>query len=119
MPILLKLPDALNTMLNPQQWSAVIVESGIVEVLDLIGNKCIEIIAHAFDTGGFGNWIRWHYSYAKLRERLMRNMPKRRKKFIGPVNPGLLLVRTGQMANSITYAVVRKGAPSTPIAPII
>ena len=101
MPILLKLPDALAKMGSPEQWRKVIVDQGIVELLDLVGNKCIELIAWAFHTGGFGTW-------AKLRPRTIL-----RKKNSD------ILIDTGQMQRSITYAVVRRGAPTTPIAPVL
>ena len=101
MPILLKLPDALTKMGSAEEWRSLIIDRGIVELLDVIGNKCIEIIAWAFHTGGFGTW-------AKLRPRTIM-----RKKNSD------ILIESGQMQRSITYAVVRKSAPTTPIAPVI
>lgn len=114
MPLMLKLPGELSNV----DWFSFLTSEGVHGVLDAVGNKCIQIISQAFATGGFGQWAAWSLRYAKLRERIARVVRRGKLKFIGPVQPGLILVRSGQLQNSVTYAVVRAGAPNTPIASI-
>ena len=101
MPILFKLPDSLKKMASPEEWRKIIMERGFIHLLDLIGNEAIGIIADAFHTGGFGTW-------EKLKPATIR-----RKKNSD------ILIDTGQLSRSITYAVVLKGSPNTPVAPLL
>ena len=111
MPILLKLPDALKDV----DWVPALLTDGVFGVLDMIGNKCVEIISGAFATDGFGQWQAWSYRYAKLRERMQRAVLRGKNKFIGPVKPGHILVLSGQLQRSVTYAVVKNGDANTQI----
>ena len=101
MPLLLKLPDSLKNMASQAEWYRIITEKGFVHMLDLIGNEAIGIIADAFHTGGFGFW-------QKLKPATIF-----RKK-----NSDILM-DSGQMSRAVTYAVVMRGAPNKPVAPII
>jgi len=100
MPILLHLGDKLKSMASPEQWKDIIVKHGFIHLLDMVGNECIGLIADAFHTGGFGFW-------EKLKPRTIA-----RKKNSD------ILIDTGQLQRSITYAVVLKGSPQTPVAPL-
>jgi hypothetical protein len=115
MPLALKLPAAIQEIGSRVQWGTYIAATGVVGTLDLLGNKCIEIIAQAFASNGFGQWAPWSYKYARFRERIQRAVKPRGQRFIGPVRPGMILILTGNLQRSITYAVVKKGAPTTPL----
>lgn len=112
MPLMTKLPAELSNV----DWAALLIYGGgMFGVLDTIGNKCLQIITQAFATGGFGQWRAWSYRYAKLRERMARAVRRGGRRFVGPVQPGLILVLSGQLQRSVTYAVVRRGQPTTPV----
>ena len=111
MPILLKLPAELADV----DWVKGLLTVGLHGMLDMIGNKCVQIISGAFASDGFGQWQAWSYRYAKFRERLQRAVLRGKSKFIGPVQPGHILVLSGQLQRSVTYAVVKEGAPTVQI----
>ena len=100
MPIMLKLPDALQEIGTPERWTANIMHLGIIGILDLIGNKCIQIIAAAFASGGFGNW-----QQLSIRTIMEKGSDE-------------ILIHTGQLQRSVTYAVVARGAPEVSLSPL-
>ncbi len=77
----------------------------ILKPMDALGTEAVAVIDEAFNTQGFGTWAQWSARYARTRERVFR---RRRglKNFIGPIAPGTILVRSAQLAKSVSYAVV-------------
>jgi hypothetical protein len=101
MPLWLKLPSALQNMGSDAAWGAFLMGNGIVKLLDLVGNECVGIIADAFHTGGFGNWA-----------------PLKRRTILRKKNSDIL-IDSGKLQRSVTYAVVRRGASTVSIAPVV
>lgn len=101
-PLITRLPDALNGV----DFVSLVLSRGAAGALDVVGNVAMGIVLQAFDTGGFGQWPQWSPKYWRLRLRIGASSLRR---------PGRLLVLTGQLVRSITYAVVRRGSPESPI----
>lgn len=96
----------LGSELADVDFISLIMQRGVFGAMDAIGNVALKIVLVAFDTGGYGTWQEWSPKYLALRMKIGAST------FLAP---GRLLVLTGQMVRSITYAVVRRGSPNSPI----
>ena len=66
------LRNELPAELADVDWVKGLLTVGLHGMLDMIGNKCVQIISGAFASDGFGQWQAWKYRYAKFRERIQR-----------------------------------------------
>lgn len=96
-PLMMKLPDEFKGV----DWVKAIIQNGMFITLDIIGNGAVGIIAGAFGSNGYGRWRPWSERYARFRASIGRS--------------GRILTLSGQLARSITYAVVRQGSPKSAI----
>jgi len=96
MPLISRLSDEINKE-SQETWEQYFVNFGFIDLLRAIGEASLAVIKDAFKTGGFGRW-------AKLRPYTIRRKGNDR-----------ILIDSGQLERSVTYAVVAPGAPKKPI----
>ncbi len=100
MPLTLFLPKRIQ-QIGVAVWRALVVQSGALLALKQLGVAAENTVQEAFQTGGFGRWPKWSTSYARWRMRYERA----RSKVIGPLQPGSLLILSGQMRRAVTSRV--------------
>jgi hypothetical protein len=110
MPLMVELPKKMQQV-GPKIWEALISQKGIKGALEQLGAAAVQTIEMAFRTGGFGRWQQWSVAYARRRELKSRKAYRGRlMDFIGPIKPGSILIDTGQLRRSISFAVVEEDA---------
>lgn len=87
------------------QWLESLVEAGPTQTAALIGVEAENTVQQAFETGGWGAWPRWSMNYTRRRE-LKNRFKTGRMNFVGPVNPGSLLIDSAQLRRSVSSRVV-------------
>jgi hypothetical protein len=102
-PLSTELPKRMAA-LGRDFWQAILDKKGVKGGLRILGGYAEKTVDDAFASGGFGRWPTWSDKYGRHRE-LEQRMKKRKMNKIGPI-PLAILVRTAQLAKSITSAVV-------------
>jgi hypothetical protein len=102
-PLMMKLPDRIAEV-GKGAFEAM-AKGDILAPMDKLGTQAVAVIDEAFNTEGFGTWPQWSARYARSRELGFRKTHGK-KTFIGPVAPGTILVRSAQLAKSVSFEVV-------------
>ena len=71
---------------------------------EYLGDKCWDIVNHAFETNGYGEWQPWSEGYLKRRAKKIKGK-KARENFMHLHN---ILTASGDMRNSITFKVMKQ-----------
>lgn len=100
MPLTLFLPKRIQ-QIGIAVWRALVIQNGPLLALKQLGVAGENVVQEAFETGGFGRWAKWSPRYASWRMRFERA----RSKLIGPLQPGSLLILSGQLRRSVTSRV--------------
>lgn len=105
MPMIKALPSHLAKV-GQQMFLGFIARNGIVKALKALGFEAESVISESFNSDGFGLWAPWSPAYAREREELARRKTGK-ENFIGAIDPGRILMRSGQLARNVSSQVVK------------
>ena len=106
MPLKLKLDFNGEAMkeIKKAMFKQLFIKRNAKAFFEYLGDKCWDIVNHAFETNGYGEWQPWSEGYLKRRASKIKGK-KKRENFMHLHN---ILTDTGKLRNSITFKVMKQ-----------